>query len=52
MCPDCQQKNLCLDCMNADLQMAAEEQAPQVVVLKNVSSGEDAFVGDVYALEA
>lgn len=40
MCPECNSRTVCDECINVDLQMAAEDQRI------NISSGEDAFYNE------
>lgn len=53
-CTDCYSTQVCPACINAELQVQyyRQYQAPINLERKiNVSSGEDAFVGDVYVSE-
>lgn len=55
-CIDCYRTKVCDSCANAELQIACQEQFVQeeprsLERLVNISSGEDAFMGDVYVSE-
>lgn len=50
-CTDCYRTTVCEECINAELQIEyhnrmVQEQEPQRI---NISSGEDAFVGELHA---